>query len=77
LLTRTAPFSHPRAARRSACGGWPKARRKARRIRSVVELGLSGIGWNFIFNGGTLLLANAYSPWGRTRAPGFKFALCL
>ncbi len=38
----------------------------------VLELGLSGIGWNFIFNGGTLLLANTYPPSGKTRAQGLN-----
>jgi MFS family permease len=36
----------------------------------VVELGLSGIAWNFIFNGGTLLLADTYPPAAKTRAQG-------
>lgn len=36
----------------------------------VLELGLSGIGWNFMFNGGTLLLANTYPPAGKTKAQG-------
>jgi MFS family permease len=36
----------------------------------VVELGLSGIAWNFIFNGGTLLFANTYPASGKTRAQG-------
>ncbi|MGB6173231.1 MAG: MFS transporter, partial [Xanthobacteraceae bacterium] len=34
----------------------------------MVELGLSGIGWNFLFNGGTLLLADTYPASGKTRA---------
>jgi MFS family permease len=38
----------------------------------VLELGLSGIGWNFMFNGGTLLLANTYPPSGKTRAQGLN-----
>jgi MFS family permease len=38
----------------------------------VLELGLSGIGWNFIFNGGTLLLANTYPAAGKTRAQGLN-----
>ena len=38
----------------------------------VVELSLSGIGWNFIFNGGTLLLATTYPPAGKTRAQGLN-----
>ena len=38
----------------------------------VLELGLSGMGWNFIFNGGTLLLANTYPAPGKTRAQGLN-----
>ena len=38
----------------------------------VLELGLSGMGWNFIFNGGTLLLANTYPASGKTRAQGLN-----
>ena len=38
----------------------------------VLELGLSGLGWNFIFNGGTLLLANTYPAPGKTRAQGLN-----
>jgi MFS family permease len=38
----------------------------------VLELGLSGIGWNFIFNGGTLLLADTYPASGKTRAQGLN-----
>jgi MFS family permease len=38
----------------------------------VVELGLSGLGWNFMFNGGTLLLANTYPASRRTRAQGLN-----
>jgi MFS family permease len=38
----------------------------------VIELGLSGIGWNFIFNGGTLLLANTYPAAAKTRAQGLN-----
>jgi MFS family permease len=38
----------------------------------VIELGLSGIGWNFIFNGGTLMLANTYPAAARTRAQGLN-----
>jgi MFS family permease len=38
----------------------------------VFELGLSGIGWNFIFNGGTLLLADTYPASGKTRAQGLN-----
>ena len=42
------------------------------------ELGLSGIGWNFMFNGGTLLLANTYPAAGKTRAQGLNslFVYC-
>lgn len=36
----------------------------------TLELGLSGIGWNFIFNGGTLLLAETYPAALKTRAQG-------
>jgi MFS family permease len=38
----------------------------------VLELGLSGMGWNFMFNGGTLLLANTYTATGKTRAQGLN-----
>jgi MFS family permease len=38
----------------------------------IVELGLSGLAWNFIFNGGTLLLANTYPASGRVRAQGLN-----
>jgi MFS family permease len=38
----------------------------------VLELGLSGIGWNFIFNGGTLLLASSYAASVKTRAQGLN-----
>jgi MFS family permease len=38
----------------------------------VLELGLSGMGWNFIFNGGTLLLVNTYPTSGKTRAQGLN-----
>jgi MFS family permease len=41
----------------------------------VLELGLSGIGWNFLFNGGTLLLANTYPPSAKTRAQGLNSLL--
>jgi MFS family permease len=41
----------------------------------VLELGLSGIGWNFIFNGGTLLLADTYPASGKTRAQGLNSLL--
>jgi MFS family permease len=36
----------------------------------MLELGLSGIGWNFIFNGGTLMLTETYPAALRTRAQG-------
>ena len=38
----------------------------------VLELGLSGMAWNFIFNGGTLLLAGTYPASGKTRAQGLN-----
>jgi MFS family permease len=38
----------------------------------VLELGLSGLGWNFMFNGGTLLLANTYPASGKVRAQGLN-----
>ncbi|HTP82171.1 MAG TPA: MFS transporter [Alphaproteobacteria bacterium] len=38
----------------------------------ILELGLSGIGWNFLFNGGTLLLADTYPASGKTRAQGLN-----
>lgn len=38
----------------------------------VLELGLSGMAWNFIFNGGTLLLADTYPAAGKTRAQGLN-----
>ena len=38
----------------------------------VLELGLSGLAWNFIFNGGTLLLASTYPVSGKTRAQGLN-----
>ena len=38
----------------------------------IVELGLSGMAWNFIFNGGTLLLANTYPAFGKVRAQGLN-----
>ncbi len=41
----------------------------------MLELGLSGIGWNFLFNGGTLLLADTYPVSGRTRAQGLNSLL--
>ena len=41
----------------------------------MIELGLSGIGWNFLFNGGTLLLADTYPASGKTRAQGLNSLL--
>jgi len=38
----------------------------------VLELGFSGLGWNFIFNGGTLLLADTYPASSKTRAQGLN-----
>ncbi len=38
----------------------------------MVELGLSGIAWNFIFNGGTLLLTDTYPNAARARAQGLN-----
>jgi len=38
----------------------------------ALDLGLSGIGWNFIFNGGTLLLVDTYPASGKTRAQGLN-----
>jgi MFS family permease len=38
----------------------------------VLELGFSGLGWNFIFNGGTLLLADTYPPLRKTTAQGLN-----
>jgi MFS family permease len=38
----------------------------------VLELGLSGLGWNFIFNGGTLLLADTYPASRKTMAQGLN-----
>jgi MFS family permease len=38
----------------------------------VIELGLSGLAWNFMFNGGTLLLASTYPASGKTRAQGLN-----
>ena len=40
-----------------------------------LELGLSGIGWNFIFNGGTLLVANTYPAAAKMRAQGLNSLL--
>lgn len=41
----------------------------------IVELGLSGVGWNFLFNGGTLLLASTYPAARKTRAQGLNSLL--
>jgi MFS family permease len=41
----------------------------------IVELGLSGIGWNFLFNGGTLLLVETYPASGKTKAQGLNSLL--
>ena len=41
----------------------------------ILELGLSGIGWNFLFNGGTLLLADSYPASAKTRAQGLNSLL--
>ena len=41
----------------------------------MIELGLSGISWNFMFNGGTLLLANTYPPHLKTQAQGMNSML--
>lgn len=38
----------------------------------LIELGLAGVSWNFIFNGGTLLLVNTYSPELKTKAQGLN-----
>ena len=38
----------------------------------ILELGLSGVTWNFIFNGGTLLLATTYAPDQKTQAQGLN-----
>ncbi len=41
----------------------------------LIELGLSGLGWNLMFNGGTLLLARTYPPHARTLAQGVNSLL--
>jgi len=41
----------------------------------MAELGLAGICWNFMFNGGTLLLADTYLPKLKTKAQGLNSAL--
>jgi MFS family permease len=38
----------------------------------ILELGLSGIGWNFMFNGGTILLADTYHPTIKSQAQGLN-----
>jgi len=40
-----------------------------------LELGLSGMGWNFMFNGGTLLVANTYPAAAKDRAQGLNSLL--
>lgn len=42
------------------------------KIIYIVELGLAGVGWNFIFNGGTLLLVDTYSPNLKVKAQGIN-----
>ncbi len=41
----------------------------------ILELSFSGIGWNFIFNGGTLLLTDTYNPAAKSRAQGINSLL--
>jgi len=41
----------------------------------LVELGLAGVAWSFIFNGATLLSAQSYAPAQRTRAQGINSTL--
>lgn len=41
----------------------------------ILELSLAGIGWNFMFNGGTLLVADTYRPVARARAQGINSLL--
>ncbi|MBK6613950.1 MFS transporter [Ottowia sp.] len=41
----------------------------------LVELGLAGAAWSFIFNGGTLLSARTYAPAQRARAQGVNSTL--
>lgn len=41
----------------------------------MLELGLAGLAWNFIFNGGTLLLANTYPEAIKARAQGLNSML--
>lgn len=41
----------------------------------VIELGLFGIGWNFMFNGGTLLLAGTYAAAEKAKAQGLNSLL--
>jgi MFS family permease len=40
-----------------------------------IELALCGVGWNFMFNGGTLLLADTYSEPEKARAQGLNSLL--
>jgi MFS family permease len=47
---------------------WPQQTAEA----YMLELGLSGVGWNFIFNGGTLLLASTYPSAVKARAQGLN-----
>ncbi len=41
----------------------------------AIELGLSGLAWNFMFNGGTLLLADTYPAAHKNRAQGINSLL--
>ncbi|MFT4266306.1 MAG: MFS transporter [Xenophilus sp.] len=41
----------------------------------LLELGLAGMAWSFLFNGGTLLSAQTYAPAQRTRAQGINSTL--
>ena len=41
----------------------------------ILELSFSGIGWNFIFNGGTLLLTDTYNAAAKSRAQGINSLL--
>ena len=38
----------------------------------IAELGLSGVGWNFLFNGGTLMLTSTYPAARKTKAQGLN-----
>lgn len=42
----------------------------------ILELGLSGLGWSFMFGGGTLLVSKTYRPQQRSRAQGLN-SLCV